>query len=83
VWLSVRPEAVRLHAELPDGTPNVFDGALSGTVYLGETAQHDVELRGGIVLKALEVRPRRMVRDGKREPVRFHVDPADVQVLAE
>ena len=82
-WLSVRPEAVRLHAEMPDGTPNVFDGTLSGTIYLGETAQHDVELPGNIVLKALEVRPRRMVRDGQRAPVRVYVDPADVQVLAE
>jgi hypothetical protein len=61
----------------------VFEGTLSGTVYLGETAQHDVELAGGTVLKTLEVRPRRMVRDGKREPVRVYVDPADVRVLAE
>ncbi len=83
VWLSVRPEAVRLHAEMSAGTPNVFDGTLSGTVYLGETAQHDVELPGGIALKALEVRPRRMVRDGKREPVRVFIDPADVQLLTE
>jgi iron(III) transport system ATP-binding protein len=83
VWLSVRPESVRLHTEKAAGGENVFEGTLSGTVYLGETAQHDVELAGGTVLKTLEVRPRRMVRDGKREPVRFYVDPADVRVLAE
>ena len=83
VWLSVRPESVRLHTEKAAGGENVFEGTLSGTVYLGETAQHDVELAGGTVLKTLEVRPRRMVRDGKREPVRVYVDPEDVRVLAE
>ena len=83
VWLSVRPESVRLHTEKEAGGENVFEGTLSGTVYLGETAQHDVELAGGTVLKTLEMRPRRMVRDGKREPVRVYVDPADVRVLAE
>ena len=83
VWLSVRPESVRLHTEKMAGGENVFEGTLSGTVYLGETAQHDVELAGGTVLKTLEVRPRRMVRDGKREPVRFYVDPGDVRVLPE
>ena len=82
-WLSVRPESVRLHTDRAAGSENVFEGTLSGTVYLGETAQHDVELTGGAVLKTLEVRPRRMVRDGRREPVRFYVEPADVRVLAE
>jgi ABC-type Fe3+/spermidine/putrescine transport system ATPase subunit len=83
VWLSLRPEVVQLHTERPMGSPNVFEGALAGTVYLGETAQHDVELPGGVTLKTLEVRPRRMVRDGQREPVRFFVDPSDVQLLTE
>ena len=83
VWLSLRPETVQLHTEQAVGAPNVFEGALTGTVYLGETAQHDVELAGGVTLKTLEVRPRRMVRDGQREPVRFYVDPADVQLLTE
>ena len=83
VWLSVRPEAVQLHTERAAGTPNVFEGTLTGTVYLGETAQHDVELAGGVTLKTLEVRPRRMARDGQREPVRFYVEPTDVQLLAE
>ncbi len=83
VWLSVRPESVRLHTEKGKGETNVFDGALTGTVYLGETAQHDVEMPGGVVLKTLEVRPRRMARDGRREAVRFFVDPEDVRVLTE
>ena len=83
VWLSLRPEVVQLHTDRAAGAPNVFEGALTGTVYLGETAQHDVELAGGVVLKTLEVRPRRMARDGRREPVRFYVDPEDVQLLTE
>ena len=79
VWLSVRPEAVRLHAE--GGGANVFEGRMFGTVYLGEVAQHGVELAGGVELKALETRPREVARDGARIGTRIQVDPQDVQVL--
>jgi iron(III) transport system ATP-binding protein len=80
VWLSVRPEAVQLHTDRPAG-PNVFPAQLHGTVYLGEVAQHLVELKGGLTLKALETRPKLVARDEARAETRVFVDPADVLVL--
>ena len=53
------------------------------TIYLGEVAQHQVDLVGGISLKALETRPKRVARDGTRAETRVYVDPQDVQILAE
>ncbi len=82
VWLSIRPEAVQLHTGRAEG-PNVFAAHLHGTVYLGEVAQHQVELAGGVSLKALETRPKRVARDGERAATRLYVDPADVQILKE
>jgi iron(III) transport system ATP-binding protein len=82
VWLSVRPEAVQLHTDRPAG-PNVFAARLHGTIYLGEVAQHLVDLAGGISLKALETRPKLVARDDESAETRIYVDPADVQVLAE
>ena len=80
VWLSVRPEAVQMHAERTD-EPNVFPAHMHGTVYLGEVAQHFADLAGGVTLKSLETRPRLVARDGERAETRIYVDPADVQVL--
>ncbi len=82
VWLSVRPEAVQLHTDRADGA-NVFPARLHGTIYLGEVAQHQVDLGGGISLKALETRPKLVARDDETADTRIYVDPADVQVLAE
>ena len=82
VWLSVRPEAVQMHAE-PAAGANVFRAHMHGTVYLGEVAQHFADLAGGVVLKALETRPRLVARDGARAETRVFIDPQDVQVLRE
>ena len=82
VWLSVRPEAVQLHTDRAAG-PNVFAAQLHGTVYLGEVAQHLVDLGGGVSLKALETRPKLVARDDASAATRIYVDPADVQVLKE
>ena len=80
VWLSIRPEAVQMHAERTD-EPNVFRAHMHGTVYLGEMAQHFADLAGGVTLKSLETRPRLVARDGERAETRIYVDPQDVQVL--
>ena len=82
VWLSIRPEAVQLHTDRTSGQ-NVFAAQLHGTVYLGEVAQHQVELSGGVSLKALETRPRQVARDGERAATRVFVAPQDVQILKE
>jgi iron(III) transport system ATP-binding protein len=84
VALSVRPEALHLSDRTGDG-PNSFEGVLSDTVYLGEVAQHRVDLPvpGGepARLKVFELRPRYGARDGEQVPVRVSVLPEDVVVL--
>ena len=82
VWLSVRPEAVQMHAERERDT-NMFKAHMHGTVYLGEMAQHFADLPGGLTLKVLETRPRVVARDGERAETRVFIDPQDVQILKE
>ena len=82
VWLSVRPEAVQMHAER-EGDANVFKAQMHGTIYLGEMAQHFADLAGGVTLKVLETRPRVVARDGERAETRVFIDPQDVQILKE
>jgi len=82
VWLSIRPETVQLYVDRTDG-PHVFAADLHDTIYLGEVAQHQVALPGGVSLKALETRPKLIARDQQREAVRMYVDPQDIRVLTE
>ncbi|MBR6021968.1 MAG: ABC transporter ATP-binding protein [Kiritimatiellae bacterium] len=81
VALSVRPEAVRMGVEGGAAGMNVFDAEMHGTVYLGEVAQHDVTLAGGVELKALEARPTRIARDEERRKVRVGVAEGDARLL--
>jgi iron(III) transport system ATP-binding protein len=84
VSLSVRPESIRLSDGVVAG-PNSFGGQLRDTVYLGEVAQHRVDLpvAGGaaVSLKVFELRPRYGARDGERLPVGLTVLPEDVVAL--
>ena len=52
--LSIRPEAIRLRR---DGEPNTLPGKLLETTYLGETAQHLVEIKGCPPIKIAEMNP--------------------------
>lgn len=52
--LSIRPEAIRL---CKSGEPNTLQGKLLETTYLGETAQHLVEVRGCPPIKIAEMNP--------------------------
>ncbi len=52
--LSIRPEAIVLRAQ---GTPNTLPGKLLETTYLGETAQHLVEVAGCPPIKIAEMNP--------------------------
>jgi iron(III) transport system ATP-binding protein len=52
--LSVRPEAIRLRKE---GEPNTLPGKLLETTYLGESAQHLVEIKGCPPIKITEMNP--------------------------
>ncbi len=60
VTLCLRPEAVRFDRPAA-GTPNVLRGLYRESVYLGEVAQHLIELRqpegGAMVFKACELNP--------------------------
>ncbi len=52
--LSIRPEAIRLRK---GGEPNTLPGKLLDTTYLGETAQHLVEIKGCPPIKIAEMNP--------------------------
>ena len=54
IMLSVRPEAIRLRK--PDDA-NTLPGTLLETTYLGETAQHLVEVKGCPPIKIAEMNP--------------------------
>ena len=84
VTVSIRPEALRLH-QAPAGAPNVFDGLLHHSMYLGEMAQHQVNLpsrAGGdeVTLKVFELSPKIVARD-RAESTTVWIDPSDVVVL--
>ena len=82
VTLSIRPEAVMLNNP-PADAPNVFPGKVHNTIYLGEMAQHVVDLPGegdGKGWKVFDLNPRIVARDGVEE-AQVWVDPVDVVVL--
>jgi iron(III) transport system ATP-binding protein len=82
-WLTVRPAAVQRGVAGGGEDMNVFGGEMHGTIYLGEVAQHDVTLSGGVELKALEARPRRLARDNERKKTRVGVAAGDIRLLTE
>ncbi|MFT3787546.1 MAG: ABC transporter ATP-binding protein [Tepidisphaeraceae bacterium] len=84
VVISLRPETIHLGNE---GTGhNVFDADVSDTLYLGEVAQHIVHIGAngnavGPALRAFELNPHIVARDGEVEHSKAWFDPADVLVL--
>jgi iron(III) transport system ATP-binding protein len=59
VTLCLRPESVRFDPP-PAGTPNVLNGLYQESVYLGEVAQHRIELApggAGVCFTAFELNP--------------------------
>ena len=80
----MRPETILFGAP-PAGAPALrFKGTVHGTVYLGETAEHqlDTGVPGVPELKVFELNPEVLARDESR-PVEAWVAPADVVPLAE
>jgi len=76
VLCSIRPEAMRIG--LPSwGGLNTMTGRIVETTYLGEMAQHLVEVRGGARLKAADLNPRG-APDGS---VTVGIAPEDVVLL--
>ncbi len=77
VLCSIRPEALRVNA--PDGM-NSIPGTVAESVYLGETAQLEVEAAGGVRLRVAALNPGTTSRAGER--VMLGVAAEDVVVVA-
>lgn len=82
VSLCLRPESVRFDVPSAE-TPNVLRGRFLESVYLGEMAQHVIELPqaggGGLAFKASELNPL-AGRDRSGAPAAFWVPPEQVIV---
>jgi iron(III) transport system ATP-binding protein len=85
VTVSIRPESWivvnELKATEQTATPNLFAGKRLRSTYLGEIAQHFVELRDGQTVMVSELNPK-VDRSGIVE-ITISVSPHDVVVLAE
>jgi iron(III) transport system ATP-binding protein len=77
VTCSIRPEAFRVNA--PDGV-NTIMGRVVESMYLGETAQLEVECAGGVRVRVAALNPGMGTRAG--EKVTLGVGAEDVVVLA-
>ncbi len=78
VILSVRPEALTFGHVLD--SPNRFPGHIVDTIYLGTTAQYELQLHGGPLMKACEINPT-TIRVPSAEETRLMAAPADVVML--
>ncbi len=83
VTLSIRPEAIRLLPS-PQGSglktqASCLPARLLETVYLGEIAQHTLELAGGARVKAAELNP--PPSSPGSSDVRLTIEAADVVIL--
>jgi iron(III) transport system ATP-binding protein len=80
VWVSIRPECLRVGPAAPIADrANRLRGRLTGTTYLGEIAEHRVEI-GGQTLAVFELNPRPGAGEVGRD-VAVEVDAGDVVVL--
>src|SRR5688572_27483292 len=65
VTVAIRPEVIHLGDAPAAEAPNRFEGTVHDTQYLGEVAQHQLNLvRGDTTLKVYELNPRIVARDG-------------------
>jgi iron(III) transport system ATP-binding protein len=79
VTLSLRPEVIHL-GNPPKDTVNSFAGVVHDSIYLGEMAQHVVNL-GHVELKVFDLHPKIVARDDHREQVAVWFRPDNVIVL--
>ncbi len=77
VTCSIRPEAFQQVSK--PGKNNVFSGTISEQIFLGDQAQHLVEI-GGEIVRTLHLNPGDEVGEGT---VHLHVDPSDVVLLSD
>lgn len=79
VVLSIRPEVFHVGNPPAHGV-NAFRGTLHDTIYLGEMAQHQVDM-AGTQLKVFDLHPKIVARDSQQEPVTIWCRPENVVVL--
>ncbi|WFB35032.1 ABC transporter ATP-binding protein [Kiritimatiellota bacterium B12222] len=81
VSVSLRPETLHI-GDASAGQPNVVEGIVHDTVYLGEVAQHQVRLGGdnGKNVKVFDLNPRIIARNAPQKAT-IWVDAQDVVVL--
>lgn len=65
VTLSIRPEVLHIGLEAKAGATNVFDATIHHTIYLGEMAQHIVNIPGGLTLNAYDMNPKIVAIDNQ------------------
>jgi ABC-type Fe3+/spermidine/putrescine transport system ATPase subunit len=88
VTLSIRPEVIHVGPP-PSSAVNQYDGMVHDTVYLGEFAQHLVNISANghpekhQPLKVFELNPRVVARDDTVERAKVWFDPSDVVLLSE
>ena len=82
VTLSIRPECFQLHGEQTEApVKNSFKGLLGKSIYLGETAQHEL-VCGDTTLKITESNPRTTHAEEYTSFI-AKVDPEDVVILTD
>jgi iron(III) transport system ATP-binding protein len=79
VTLSVRPEIIHL-GEAPSDVENVFRGTVHDSIYLGEIAQHVVNVDGQS-WKVFDLHPKIIARDARREEAAVWFRAENVVVL--
>ncbi|MDR0428829.1 MAG: ABC transporter ATP-binding protein [Puniceicoccales bacterium] len=77
VYLSIRPEAIRLRDGHIDR--NSMEGQLVDVTYFGEVAHYDF-FRMGVRIKVSELNPRHL-QSGSSEPIIANMRPEDVLIL--
>jgi ABC-type Fe3+/spermidine/putrescine transport system ATPase subunit len=76
VWISVRPECLRLARAGEAAAPNTLRGRREQVTYLGELAEHRLRI-GDTVLSVFELNAQAEARDA----LVVHVEPGDVVLL--
>jgi iron(III) transport system ATP-binding protein len=78
VTCSIRPEALRIVTQ-PSSSSNAISGRRVQTTYLGEVAQHHIQLADGSIIRVVELNPPERNLSG--ESVHLVVEDHDVIVL--
>ncbi|MBL4809885.1 MAG: ABC transporter ATP-binding protein [Phycisphaerales bacterium] len=75
--ISIRPEAITLKQP---GTPNTLPGKLLHSTYLGETAQHIIQLKGAPPIKVAQLNPfaPTTIAPNPGDQVALHLSPTDI-----